>query len=85
MLATTLVESLRRKTVLLPSPGIIERICSEAITRANRCVYNRATVAALTTFSSDGTTWLACLRQSPVKPNSRHMLEHIERPKAWQA
>ena len=25
------------------------------------------------------------LRQSPVKPNSRHMLEHIERLKAWQA
>jgi hypothetical protein len=30
-------------------------------------------------------TWLAWLRQSPVKPNSRHMLEHIERLKAWQA
>ncbi len=29
--------------------------------------------------------WLAWLRQSPVKPNSRHMLEHIERLKAWQA
>jgi ribosome-associated translation inhibitor RaiA len=28
------------------------------------------------------TTWLAWLRQSPVKPNSRHMLEHIERLKA---
>ena len=31
------------------------------------------------------TTWLAWLRQSPVKPNSRHILEHIERLKAWQA
>ena len=31
------------------------------------------------------TTWLAWLRQSPAKPNSRHMLEHIERLKAWQA
>src|SRR3546814_13590828 len=31
------------------------------------------------------TTWLAWLRQSPVKPNSRHLLEHIERLKAWQA
>ncbi len=31
------------------------------------------------------TTWLAWLRQSPTKPNSRHMLEHIERLKAWQA
>ena len=30
-------------------------------------------------------TWLAWLRLSPVKPNSRHMLEHIERLKAWHA
>jgi hypothetical protein len=27
-------------------------------------------------------TWLAWLRQSPAKPNSRHMLEHIERLKS---
>ena len=31
------------------------------------------------------TTWLAWLRQSPAKPNSRHTLEHIERLKVWQA
>jgi Tn3 transposase DDE domain len=30
------------------------------------------------------TTWLAWLRQSPGKPNSRYMLEHIERLKTWQ-
>ncbi|WP_345945908.1 Tn3 family transposase [Pseudomonas sp. MWU16-30316] len=34
---------------------------------------------------SGNTTWLAWLRQSPAKPNSRHMLEHIERLKVWQA
>src|SRR3546814_1425328 len=26
-------------------------------------------------------TWLTWLRQAPLKPNSRHMLEHIERLK----
>ncbi|VVE55336.1 hypothetical protein PHO31112_04990 [Pandoraea horticolens] len=31
------------------------------------------------------TSWLTWLRQSPIKPNSRHMLEHIERLKVWQA
>lgn len=31
------------------------------------------------------TTKLAWLRLSPKKPNSRHMLEHIERLRAWQA
>ncbi len=40
VLATELVEGLRRKSVLLPSPGVIERICAEAITRANRRIYD---------------------------------------------
>jgi hypothetical protein len=96
VLATALVESLRRKAVLLPTPGVIERICAEAITRANRRIY-----AALADPLSDAhrhrlddllkrrdsgnITWLGWLRQSPVKPNSRHMLEHIERLNAWLA
>ncbi len=96
VLARELVEGLRRKSVLLPAVGVMERICAEAITRANRRIH-----AALTdTLTSvhrqrldeflkrkEGSkaTWLAWLRQSPAKPNSRHMLEHIERLKAWQA
>ncbi|MBN8758468.1 Tn3 family transposase [Variovorax sp. SCN45] len=96
VLASELADGLRRKSILLPSPNVIERICAEAITRANRRIY-----AALTdTLSAvhrqrldellkrkEGSkvTWLAWLRQSPIKPNSRHMLEHIERLKAWQA
>jgi hypothetical protein len=81
--------------MLLPTPGAIERICAEAITRANRRIY-----AALADPLSDAhrhrlddllkrgiaayhlAGWL---RQSPVKPNSRHMLEHIERLNAWLA
>jgi hypothetical protein len=39
VLATTLVESLRNKAELLPALGVIERVCSEAITRANRRIY----------------------------------------------
>nr|WP_231993532.1 DUF4158 domain-containing protein [Pseudomonas syringae] len=39
VLATELVEGLRRQNILLPSPGVIERICAEAITRANRRIY----------------------------------------------
>jgi hypothetical protein len=34
---------------------------------------------------SGNTTWLGWLRQSPAKPNSRHMLEHIERLKVWRS
>ncbi|WP_028234120.1 hypothetical protein [Pseudomonas aeruginosa] len=29
-------------------------------------------------------TWLTWLRQAPLKPNSRHMLKHIERLKTFQ-
>ena len=96
VLATALVDSLRRKSVLLPTPGVIERLCAEAITRANRRIYDvlaeplsdahrRRLDDVLKRRDNGKTTWLAWLRQSPAKPNSRHMLEHIERLKAWQA
>ncbi len=95
VLATSLIASLRRQSLLLPTGNVIERICAEAITRANRRIH-----AALTDPLSDEhrqrldellkrregskATRLAWLRQPAVKPNSRHMREHIERLKAWQ-
>ena len=39
VLARELAEGLRSKCVLLPAGGVIERICAEAITRANRRVH----------------------------------------------
>ena len=30
-------------------------------------------------------TWLVWLRQSPLKPNSRYMRDHIERLKVFQS
>jgi TnpA family transposase len=96
LVATELVEHLRHQNILLPSPNVIERICAEAITRANRNIH-----AALTDGLSeahchrldgllhikDGSkmTWLSWLRQSPAKANSVHMNAHIERLKALQA
>jgi hypothetical protein len=84
------------KKVLIPPLNVVERICAEAITHATRRLYealseplsdaHRRRLDALLKRRDDGkTTWLAWLRQSPVKPNSRHMLEHIERLKTWQA
>jgi hypothetical protein len=95
LLANAFVGKLRQKNVLLPSLVVIERACSEAITRSNRRIYAALTDALSAAHRKrldellkrkDGniTTWLAWLRQSPVKPNSRHMLEHIERLKVWQ-
>lgn len=96
VLANALIENLRRQSIIMPAMNAIERACAEAVTRANRRVY-----AALTNSLSavhrrclddllkrkpdSKMTWLAWLRQSPAKPNSRHMLEHIERLKALQA
>lgn len=96
VLATALVDGLRRKGVLLPTVGVIERICAEGITRANRRIYetlseplsdaHRRHLDDLLKRRDNGkTSWLAWLRQSPAKPNSRHMLEHIERLRALQS
>ena len=96
VLATSVVDVLRHRHVILPTLDVIERICAEAITRANRRIYetlseplsdaHRNRLDGLLKRRDNGkTTWLAWLRLSPVKPNSHHMLEHIERLKAWQA
>ena len=52
VLASTLVENLRRQTIILPAMNAIERASAEAITRANRRIY-----AALTD------SWLSPHRQ----------------------
>ena len=96
VLAGSILDFLRCRHVILPTLDVVERIGAEAITRANRRIYG-----VLTKPLSDGhrrrlddllrrresgkVTWLAWLRQSPAKPNSRYMLEHIARLKAWQA
>jgi TnpA family transposase len=96
VLASSALDSLRHRHIILPTLDVIERICAEAITRANRRIYaalseplldvHRRRLDDLLKRRDNGkTTWLAWLRQSPAKPNSRHMLEHIERLKAWQA
>ena len=55
---------------------------SDPLTRAHR---QRLDELLLPNREGSKITQLAWLRQSPKKPNSHHMLEHIERLKAWQA
>ena len=96
VLASALIEHLRRQSIILPALNAVERASAEAITRANRHIYkalaeplsdahHRCLDDLLMRRDNGKTTWLAWLRQSPAKPNSRCMLEHIERLKAWQA
>jgi TnpA family transposase len=96
LIAEHALDVLRLRRVVLPALTVVERACAEAITRANRRIYR-----ALTETLNDGHrhsleqllrlkpgskyTWLTWLRQSPMKPNSRYMLEHIERLKIFQA
>jgi TnpA family transposase len=95
-LAILLIEHLRQQRFIVPSIAAIERICAEAIARSNRQIYaaltdlltaqHRERLDALLARREGGkSTMLAWLRQSPLKPNSRHMLEHIERLRLWQS
>ena len=96
VLVSALIEHLRRQSIILPALNAIERAGAEAITRANRRIHEALSNQLSNTHrhrldellkrrDNSKTTCLAWLRQSPAKPNSRHMLEHIERLKAWQA
>jgi len=96
VLAASVLDTLRHRCIILPTLDVVERVCAEAITRANRRIYEALSESLAATHrrrlddllkrrDNSKTTWLAWLRQSPAKPNSRHMLEHLERLKAWQA
>jgi TnpA family transposase len=96
VLANVVVEKLRTKAILLPKLNAIERICAEAVTRANCHIYRVLADALsgdqcarlddlLKRREGGSMTSLAWLRQSPLKPNSRHMLEHIDRLRALRA
>lgn len=96
VLVNNVIDTLRHRHIILPTLDVVERICAEALTRANRCIYDTLTAPLsdahrrrlddlLKLRDNNKTTTLAWLRLSPVKPNSRHMIEHIERLKVWQA
>jgi TnpA family transposase len=96
VLATRLVESLRARAVLLPTLPVIERICSEAISQANRRIYatlsenlspaQHHSLDGLLKLRADKTiTTMAWLQQSPAASTGRHILTHIDRLKALRA
>ncbi len=95
LLAGQALESLRQQKRILPTLTVIDRACSEAVARANRRIYrtlieplnqsHRNKLDELLTLKAgSNSTWLTWLRQSPLKANSRRMMEHIERLKIFQ-
>lgn len=78
-LATTLIEELRRRRILLPTPGVLERLVQEARTRAARVVHRALTDGIdaarraaldrlLVVAPGDGASRLAWLLSASVSP-----------------
>ena len=92
VLAEALVEILRQQRIILPAADVIERVCSEALTRGTRQVYE-ALIAPLSDHHRrdldsmltlrEGTkgSGLIWLRQPPGPPKPKHVLAHLERLK----
>ena len=95
VLATRAVEIMRQRQVVIPPIMVIDRACSQALALANRRLYRQLIDQTTETHRlrldelldikpGTGLTWLVWLRQSPLKPNSRYMLEHIARLRCFQ-
>ncbi len=90
-LAKAMVETLRDQRVVLPSPDVIDRVCSQALTAGMRRVYESLTVQLsdtqrealdhLLTTKDNVRSVLHWLRQSPRASNAKHIMLHIERLK----
>jgi hypothetical protein len=96
VLAEALIEMLRQQRVIVPPLDVIERLCSEALTRGTRRVYEalttplddrhrRAFDALLTIREGTQHSTLMWLRQPPGSPRPKHILAHLERLQALRA
>ena len=93
LLARAVVEELRRRRVVLPPLAVVERLCAEAATRAQRKVFALLTedlsIEQRTRLDGllemrEGSSYstLAWLRLPPGAPTARAVLAHIERLRA---
>ncbi len=93
VLAEALVEMLRQQRIILPSLDVIERVCSEALIRGTRQVYEaltgpladhhrRAFEGLLTIREGTKGSGLIWLRQPAGPPKPKYLLAHLERLKA---
>ncbi len=93
VLAQALVENLRNAKIILPGLPVLERLCAEVVTRAQRRLYKRLTAPLdegqkqrLETLlnAREGThqTFLAWLRQPAGAPSARNLLDHVARLQA---
>lgn len=92
VLAKTLIDELRRQKVILPSMSTMESMCAQAITQADRHIYeilieplNNHQLQQLDQLlqikPSQKISLLAWLQQPPGSAIAKHILQHIERLK----
>jgi hypothetical protein len=93
VLVRSVIDQLRSKQVIIPPLSVIERLCAEATTRAERRLYRKLT-SGLDEFQQTALdkvlgirlntkqSMLAWLQQAPGATNPRNIIEHIERLKA---
>ena len=90
VLAQSVVEELRRRLIVLPPVAVIERLCAEAMTRAQRKVFalliedlsaEQGTKLDQLLEQREGSPYstLSWLRMPPGAPTPRAVLGHIER------
>jgi TnpA family transposase len=95
-LAQAVVEELRKRLIILPPVAVIERLCSEAATRAQRKIFDLLTQdlsaeqksqldALLEMREGSPYSTLAWLRLPPGPPTARAILAHIDRLQAIRA
>lgn len=88
--AQKLVDTLRQQRIVLPSVDVIERLCAQALTAAQRQVYvqlggsldgekQRKLEKLLTLRDNTHHSWVRWLGQEPKAATPRGMLEHLER------
>jgi len=95
-LAQQFVDELRARRILLPAPGVIDRLCVEALARGTRLFYQRLTEelddehrtrldAVLEPREQTRIVVLTWLRQPPGEAKAAKILLHLERFEAIRA
>ncbi len=90
LVAQKLVGYLREQRIVLPSVDVVERLCAQALTGAQRQVYvqlgesvtcekQQRLEGLLTLREKTHLTWIRWLSQEPRAATPRAMLEHLER------
>lgn len=90
VLATAVLQDLRKKQIIIPPIDVIERLCKAAITQGTRHIYNNLAGsldkkqcvqldALLGMRPQTQISEMAWLRQPAGAPKAKHLLEHIER------